>query len=1207
MFIRYPRECARERNAWLHTIQIDHMSSPRSVRSSQRLFSRMLIPSPSNFPYFVSSLPDPSCRNRNVSAIFGAGPSFGLTPAETKPQFRPSFKKAPQPRKVKRSHSDVVLRKRPNLRRKSGDFTPQRKHSESENGHLYGVTCNGDFVFQAPLSPGSEGSDTTDQAGDIVCPLPELSQESDGDPSNRYPLFIQVNNSAQAQNKARIVKPVNRASNQGAAKQDNPQNKQSVRPGRSASFTAPRKPSESRSLVGAPNRPSQDTVKNGNLRREKSDIVRPHRTQSPSNVSAIPRPARSNSSSSLKQHNRTASPRSQSPAGLQREASAVNKHHGSPGVRREKSDVARPRGQPRTNSPIVSNEEALGDIGRSSSYRSLTSSTLCKSPSKGSIEGSRSRSGSSSEMSKIPSLARSPASAEKSDSHVSRIPSLAKQNGSEERTPPKSKIPSKGKGDKGKEAVKRSHIPTTGRKEIASQKEKPTSKIPASSTLSQNRPDSAKENKDPTFTTNKHEPAKQLSKIPSFGKSSIPKSKIPSVTRKDSQKEEPSKQNGTAEIQSPVSDSTKSKTPGAVPIQQGTGIPMGISRIPSFTKSTPKQDEPASNQSRIPTHPANKAPESKLPPPGGSNVTEQDGPVANQSRIPTIPSTPSNRPVESKLPTPGASKTPAKSPPSSLPIAPKTSGIPKPGESTQVSRIPGYPGDKSARKGSNTEHVQTGTPTASSPVETKNKIPKLATTPKSNITNGNDQASTKPKRAIPTLGGRQHSMEKESSSPVGPATPPSTPIRKDADESPLDKYIFSEAKRMEQILRDEPIEVEVFDRGDMYDDDDEFLRQEREIEAMEEEKQAKGLAMLDSKEAEDLICEVLKSYAPDINNENQHELEDIKLFTEKDDNKNIREKVNIADIVLQPAQSGNQTVKEPQVQEQPSQKLDLEFGKTVSSVKEDTVDKKQNVLRDTGKITEEKDETKAVVNKVVSPGLKIQIPTERSGDSETEERTDKETPKSEGPGIDTLGEYAQHARRSRSRQRKIVSPDSEEPENEFVAEPGKESQIEEEKKSEKEQPKKDIKKDKFGTAPFEGERKPKEAAKSTKSKSKNDKPKFVIESSLGKDFYASRKSNESVESRESMHDDAVKSSFKPELSALVFENKNAREPLTLKHSGAPSAEEAASLEEAQFVDVDLNSEPAIVKQRRELSRSVDDLDEKTVKCMCGRGGNCSIM
>ena len=1093
------------------------------------------------------------------------------------------------------------------MRRKSGDFNQLRKHSESESEHLNGVTCNGDSEFQAPLSPGSEGSDSTDQAGDIVFPLPELSQESD-DPSNRYPLFIQVNNSAQAQNKARIVKPVNRASNQGAAKQDNPQNKQSVRPRRSASFTAPRKTGEYRPLVGAPNRPSQDTVKNGNLRREKSDIVRPHRTQSP--VSAIPRPARSNSSSSLKQDNSTASPRSQSPAGLQREASDVTKHRGSPGVRREKSDVARPRGQSRTNSPIVSNEETLGDISRSSSNRSLTSSTLFKSPSKSSIEGSRSRSGSSSEMSKIPSLARSPASAEKPDSHVSRIPSLAKQNGSEERTPPKSKIPSKNKGDKGQEAVKRSQIPTTGRKDSASQKEKPTSKIPASSTLSQNRPDSAKENKDPT--ANRHEPAKQLSKIPSFGKSSIPKSKIPSVTRKESQNEEPSKQNGTAEVQSPVSDSTKSKIPGAVPAQQGTGIPVGISRIPSFTKSTPKQDEPASHQSRIPTHPttpANKAPESKLPTPGGSNVTEPDGPVVNQSRIPTIPTTPSSKAVESKLPTPGGSKTPTKSPPSSLPIAPKTSGIPKPGESAQGSRIPGYPGEKSARKVSNSETVQTGIPAASSPVETKNKIPKLASTPKSNITNGNEHAGSKPKRAIPTLGGRQRSMEKESSSPAEPATPPSTPTRKDDAESPLDKYIFSEAKRMEQILRDEPIEVEVFDRGDMKDDDDdddgEFLRQEREIEKLEEEKRAKGLAMLDSKEAEDLICEVLKSYAPDINKENQPELEDLKLFTEKDDNKNIREKVNIDDIVLQPARSGNQTVKEPQEQEQPPPKLDLELGKTV---KDDTVDKKQTVARDTEKITEEKEESKPVVNKAVSPGLKIDIPTERSGDSETEERTDKGTPKSaDGPGIDTLGEYAQHARRSRSRQRKIVSPDSEEPEKEFVAETDKEGHVEEEKKSEKEQLKKDIKKDKFGTAPFEGEKKPKEASKSTKSKSKNDKPKFVIESSLGKDFYATRKSNESVESRESVHDDVVKSSFKPELSALVFENKVAREPLTLKHSETGSVEEAASLEEAQFVDVDLNSEPAIVKQRRELSRSVDDLDEKTVKCMCGRGGNCSIM
>ncbi|WP_459806170.1 hypothetical protein, partial [Herbidospora sp. RD11066] len=87
--------------------------------------------------------------------------------------------------------------------------------------------------------------------------------------------------------------------------------------------------------------------------------------------------------------------------------------------------------------------------------------------------------------------------------------------------------------------------------------------------------------------------------------------------------------------------------------------------------------------------------------------------------------------------------------------------------------------------------------------------------------------------------------------------------------------------------------------------------------------------------------------------------------------------------------------------------------------------------------------------------------------------------------------------------------------------------------------------------------KPKEAAKSTKSKSKNDKPKFVIESSLGKEIYASRKSSKRVESRDSVHDDAMKSSFKPELSALVFENKVAGNPFALKQTEATSVEAAA--------------------------------------------------
>ena len=884
-------------------------------------------------------------------------------------------------------------------------------------------------------------------------------------------------------------------------------------------------------MVGPASRPSQDTVKNGSFRREKSDIVgKPRRTQSPANVSAIPRPARSNSSVSLKQDNSLVRSRSQSPAGLQREVSDVTKRSSPSGLRREKSDIVRPRGQSRTNT--------LGDISRSSSNRSLTSNPLSKSPSISSVEESRSRSGSRSEMSKIPSLVRSPASAEKSDSHVSRIPSLAKQNGTEERTPPKSKIPSMNKADKGQEAFKKTQIPSVGRKDSASQKEKPVSKIPGSSALSQNRPDSAKENKDPTVTTNGHEPVKQTSKIPSFGKGALPKPKIPSVARKDSQNEASSTQNGKPEVHSPVSDMTKSKIPGAAPSQQGTGIPMGISRIPSFTKSPSapaKHDQPVSNQTRIP--PPSKAPA-----------------------------------LESKIPAPGGSKIPAKSPPSSLPIAPKTSGIPKPGEQVQGSRIPGVP-------------VETGIQMASSSVEPKNKIPKLTSTPKSNVPNENEAAAvTKPKRSIPTLGGRQPSMEKESSSPAEPTTPPSTPTRKDVAESPLDKYIFTEAKKMEQLLRDEPMEVEVAD-GVELQDEDEFLRQEREIEEQEKLQREKELKMLDSKEAEDLISEVLKSYAPEISNENK--VEDMNMYTEKDDNKNIAEKVNIDDIVLEPTKSGNKAVKEPQVQEQPPSKLDSKVEKPVCSV---TDDSKKDV-----------------------PSLKLTIPTEKAGEIEVDEKADKETSKTQGAGIDALGEYAQHARRSRSRQRKIVTPDSEESEKEFLAESENESPKEDEEEEQlqkdpgKEQPKKDIKKDKYGTAPFEGEKKPKDAAKSAKSKSKSDKPKFVIESSLGKDFYGPRKSSESVASRDSVHDDAVKSSFKPGISALVFENKTVREPFTLKHTDAPHVDQAASVEDAEFVDVDLNAEPAIVKQRRELSRSVDDLDEKTVKCMCGRGGKCSIM
>ncbi|XP_020604400.1 titin-like isoform X2 [Orbicella faveolata] len=1146
-------------------------------------------------------LPDPSRQGRNASAIFGASPSFGLYPAETKPQFRPAPpKRVPEPKKVKRSNSDVALRKRSNPRRKSGDFSQVRKRSESESeNHLNGVTCNGKTVSTSILCSGSKGSDCADTVADSVCSLPEQSQDPN-DFSNRYPLFIQVNNGSQTASKARIVKPVGRASNQGSYKQDAAQDKQSVRPRRSASFSAPKK-TATPSRPSQSSQPAQDTLKNGNLRREKSDIVRPRRTRSPSNRTAIPSPARSVSSSSLKQDNSLVSPRSQSPAGLRREHSDVTKRRAPPSVRREKSDIVRPRGQLRTNSPTVSNENLEGDISRSSSNRSLTSSPLSKSPSKSSIEGSRSRSGSSSEMSKIPSLVRSPASAGKTDSHVSRIPSLTKRNNSEERTPPKSRIPSSTKGDKAQEVAQKSQLPTAGRKDSASQKDKAASKIPSSAALSQNRPDSAKENKDPTAASvpNGHEPVKQVSKIPSFSKTGIPKSKIPSVARKDSRNEEHPALNGEGQTHSSVirspSDATKSKIPGVSSPPQGTGIPMGVSRIPSFTKS------PSSI----------KTPESKQPSPGGSKSSEPDGPPANVSRIPTFPSTPPNRTPESKVPVPGGSKIPepkvsTKSPPSSLPVASKASGIPKPGES----RIPGYAGEKSTRKISSTEKetVATGSPVASSPVETKSKIPSLPKQTAISKPNGNEQTASKPRTGIPTLGGKRPSIDQDSPSQEEPATPPSTPIRENfSSESPLDKYIFTEAKKMEQLLRDEPIEVSVPAEDFDDDDEEEFLRQEKEIEEEEEKEHEKELHMLDSKEAEDLISEVLKSYAPDINKENQPELEEVS--TVKDDNRNFKEMVNIDDIVPKPTKSENELPTKLEVKEE---KVD----NALSEIKVDSKEVKENGIAETRKIAEVQEEkAKKSEGKNNVPDLKIAIPTEKVVENEKEEKVEKEAPKSEGPAIDTLGEYAQQARRSRSRQRKIVSPDSEEPEKEFVAESVKEVEKELEKQTpkesenstHKEQPKKDIKKDKYGTAPFESEKKPKEASKSAKSKLKSDKPKFLIESSLGKDFYATRKSNESMESRDSVHDDVVKSSFKPELSALVFENKVVEKPLTLKRTEVPSVEEAVSLEEAEFEDVDLRSEQALKNERREISRSVDTLDEKTVKCMCGRGGKCSIM
>lgn len=55
-------------------------------------------------------------------------------------------------------------------------------------------------------------------------------------------------------------------------------------------------------------------------------------------------------------------------------------------------------------------------------------------------------------------------------------------------------------------------------------------------------------------------------------------------------------------------------------------------------------------------------------------------------------------------------------------------------------------------------------------------------------------------------------------------------------------------------------------------------------------------------------------------------------------------------------------------------------------------------------------------------------------------------------------------------------------------------------------------------------------------------------------------------------------------------------------------EEVVSLEEVEFEDVDLLLEKSLKNERWEIIWSVDEFDEKIVKCMgCGWGGKCFIM
>ena len=1030
-------------------------------------------------------------------------------------------------------------------RRKSQDLSRERTLPVSSDAKVENEGCCANGIADRDTSPRRETN------------TPDKSQDST-DQGPRYPLFIQVEDSPQAQVKPRGAKQTPGRKPSTPAKQSSLAAQRIPPPRRSASFTSPRKPSNSDN--SSPRGTGNQSQSRGTFRREKSDVVTTGRAQSHL-ASQIPRKTRSSSSASLKSDSSdlvrsrsqlTVSPRRCSPS--------------SCGIRREKSDVVRPRRVQRNPSPIDSCHQPVKGARSSQSLANRSSGN--------SADRSRWRSNSNSEMSKIPSLKRTPVSSEKQQTQISRIPSLTKQHSPAEhaRTPPKSKIPSISKGDY-RNQEKKSQIPSA----VKNDKDTPKlSKIPSFVSSSQGRPDSAKENQDPSASEvdgsgsgQQETPSGSKSRIPSFTK----KSRIPSVSRKDSSG---IKSGETASSPEPRDDAEHGPQNGDVEhlVNGGTREASedssktktrpSFSRIPSLTRaSAPKEEpKPKSNNPAPVSAPAGKVPSSNVS--VASKIPGSRNPEPKQVGIEKI--VPSSLPTVSKpsgILKPGSVQSPLADPPSSKPsgiqspVSQPISGIPKPARvqspaaqspsagskipltsqahsklpqlsrkdsagEKQPSRLPSLSGAAATRKMSETEkEAKTDIAKAAGDVS---RLPVFS---KANVSADNGRISE--------VSGRQPSGLESGEAVVDKKDTELTETSANFEEteaSLVDNCITYEAQRVEKLLREGHVIVEVPMEVHEGNDSD----AEREEGMADDATETPEIPSQD----ETLISDVLKSYAPDLaDKETSSVLESRIPELAKDSNGHIEGKLSLDDIYVQAFENEMAKTKlEPA-------KKEMDHSETVLATKEEK-ERKENEKED----VEKNSQTKA----------------------------EPRTPDAELPAVDTLGGYEQHSRRARSRQRKVVSPDAEESENEQTV-------------SKAEQTKKSIDKDKFGTAPFGTEKKTKENAKPTKSKSKNEKTKFVVESSLGKDFYESKK----TESKESISD--LPTVSKPEETSVIIENKNIQEPIFI----SPPVE---TVEAAEFEDIDLNS----LDTRREISRSVDDLDEKTVKCMgCGRGGKCSIM
>ncbi|XP_001622460.2 titin isoform X1 [Nematostella vectensis] len=1129
------------------------------------------------------SLPESTFKPINASAIFGGQLSFGVCPTEANifRPAKPNANKIPKERKrVDRSNSDVATRRGSVDKRKAKDKeviprrrTPTKNHS-AENGAV------------SPRSSTSEkGNENTEEDIDL-----NDSLEFTGD---RYPLFIPVNDKANTENRPRKSSkspspPTNRTTQGESPKTSSSghgQHSSRTAVRRSASFSSSQRrtsESESRSkpAVGKPRPVGNASVVRSpadSFRREKSDVVtvRGRGTQSPSSPRREISDLKSRSPSGVRREKSDIPfTRSKSPGGYKRENSDLVKPRATPssvGLRREKSDLVSPRGACSRLPQIVKRENS--DLTRPRTKAQVTQniptvspSRVCKSPSDKSqgyhnhyhvsttnavISTNHSQEDFNSEdMSKIPTP-------------QSRIPSLNKHSTPEQtKTPPKSKIPSLGKADKKvsklkEPEVKKSGIPAPGS----------ISKIPTTPS----RPDSAKENKDPALINNdsieetpkaaKPE-AKTVSKIPSIGKSGS-KSKIPSIGRQDSQgkgsdEEEPEHiVNGHGKT--PVS---KSKIASVGTSHQTTGIPTPGSKIPSVAKVI----GPAKPAEKVDATP----PSSKIPHLGSASSPITATP---KTGIPMFSTSVQAENTESSI------ERKHSVPKSKIPSVSGASGIPKPGHKeeskldTHESKLP--------------VHSESKIPPPAVNGHSESKIPSVGGTPVSKIPSFSSKLQRKPseekhvenkpvenKPAETKQADNEPVFDKSKPNdedkeiPPPPATaakaPPPPPPRKDVEEpSPIEKHIFEEAKKMEKLLRNEDIVVEV------------PASNEPAAKTEDEIRKAEMCKFEQAQEAEDLISEVLKSYAPTLPTYSSDRSLDLLS--------------NDRSPAMTPEKAKFTSKKSEDVKHTPpKEEKDVSFhtfGKRAPpavTVKKEATPKEE---------IKEFNDSKTELKKDMALSLNV---SKTMADESVAKRgeltpvkppeippiTSPETPVSTTPAIDTLGQYEQQARRSRSRQRKVITPDTEEPEKTFETE------------TQREQEKQHVDK---GKTPSESESKP--TTKAAKVKSKHEKPKFVIESSLGKDFYSSKKPDDSS-SKENIHDDIPK----PEV--IVIQNKTF-DDTNITTKPAPVKEGKTKQESAAFEDVELSSHKGSKQEMR--AWSMEQLDEKTVKCGCGRGGKCSIM